>query len=146
MPQRESSSNTVVRHKSTRKPTLSKGPPVGFVGCCMCHADWDVTDLFTLRRGWSPRRPAASHHLSSSPLLILISLCCSQHSLLILLSRSRSQPFPALISKNKNKYMSENTCQRINVSSVTVTDAEMSLCMCEGLLFCRCLYQSLSWS
>lgn len=42
----------------------------------MCHADHDVTDLFTPRRG--PQWPAASHHLSRSTpvpaLLVLIPL------------------------------------------------------------------------
>lgn len=94
---------------------IFKGPPGGI--CRLLHVsrrlgcNWLVYSEERMEHATASCFAPLEQIHRRSPLLILISLCCSQHSLLILLSRSRSQPFPALISKNKNKNMSENKCQ-----------------------------------
>lgn len=80
----------------TYKPRLWKTPPVGFVGCFMCHTDWDVTD-FTLRTGWSLTScfaPLEQFHCHS-PLDTLFPLMLITHTL----EPSQLLSFPALMSE-----------------------------------------------
>lgn len=102
-------------------------------GPCMCHTDWDVTGLFTLRRGRGPTRPAALYHLSRSTPVCLScyafpsaadnKLSWSSSAALLL----RSQPFPGLILERQKK--KKACCLRIDVGGHTVTDAELSSCV-----------------
>lgn len=104
----------------TQQPQVNsqtfKHPPLGLVACCMCHADWDVTDWFPLREfeshagqllytTWADPPPFPWYlHPSDS--------AASWSSL-------DARHIPALITNN---YWP------------TITDAGISSCMCEDLL------------
>lgn len=108
-------------------------------GPCMCHKDWDVTGLFTPRRGWGPTRPAALQHLSRSTPVCLScysfpsaadnKLSWSSSAALLL----HSQPFPGLIlerKKQKKSLLSENKCRWPYCHSCWIE----LMCIFEGLL------------
>lgn len=123
-------------HTHTQQPQVNsqtfKHPPLGLVACCMCHADWDVTDWFPLREfeshagqllytTWADPPPFPWYlHPSGS--------AASWSSL-------DARHIPALITNNYRP---------------TITDAGISSCMCEDLLAanawsalesCRCNHQ-----
>lgn len=102
-------------------------------GPCMCHTDWDVTGLFTPRRGWGPTRPAALHHLSrSTPVrLSCYSFPSAADNKLSWSSSAALLPhlqpfFQAWFWREKKK---KACCLRINVGGHTVTDAKLSSCV-----------------